>query len=130
VSLPHPTKTRLAFADEIAAGRIRWYNFVRPVAFHAVTGYRVTAALDEFVAAGLASVPACAEGSSSVAELTPDGMAWVTRARIAANEGFGPVSTSPETVPAPAEAPTLTEIVEFLDPDGTLRAESTKDGSE
>lgn len=99
--LPYPTPTRLAFADEISHARIRWYNFVRPVAFHAVTGYRVTSALDEFVAAGLASVPACAEGSSSVAELTPEGMAWVTRARTADTKitAGGPVSTSPETGP-------------------------------
>jgi hypothetical protein len=42
-----------------------------------------------------------------------------------------PPSISLEPGPEPlAEAPTLTEIVEFLDPDGKLRAESTKDGTE
>ncbi len=80
-ALPYPTPSRLRFADQISLARVRWYNFVQPVAFHAVTGYRVTAALDEFVAAGLAFVPDCPEGESRVAELTPDGMAWVTRAR-------------------------------------------------
>jgi hypothetical protein len=100
-ALPYPTKTRLALADEIAAGRIRWYNFVSPDAFSTITGRKCTAALDEFVAAvpPLASVPQCDAGSSSIAELTPEGMAWVTRARIRENEGFGPVSTSPETGP-------------------------------
>ena len=44
---------------------------------------------------------------------------------------LGPGSTSPEPGPEPlAEAPTLTQIVEFLDPDGVLRAEPTKGGTE
>ncbi len=82
----HPTKTRLAFADDLAAGRVRWYNFVHPDAFNTVTGRKCTAALVEFMAPNppLAHVPQCEAGSSSVAELTADGMAWVTRARTEA----------------------------------------------
>lgn len=89
IELPNPTKARLAFAEEIRAGRIRWYNFESPQAFHTVTGFRYTAALDELVAAGLATVPSCAEGASSVAELTD----------LAARWRSGPGSTSPEPGP-------------------------------
>lgn len=86
MSLPHPSKTRLAFADQIAAGRVRWHNFVTPDAYNQITGRKCIAALDEFLTAvpPLASVPECEAGSSAVAELTPDGMAWVTRARTEA----------------------------------------------
>ncbi len=101
---PYPTKTRLAFADDIAAGRIRWYNHDEPVAHHVITGFKVTSALVDFVAADLAHVPECPHGHSSLAELTPDGMAWVTRARTADDKIVkgGPVSTSPETGPGAA----------------------------
>lgn len=89
-ALPYPTRTRLAVADEIAAGFIRWYNFDTPQAFHTVSGFRYTAALDELVAAGLARVPSCAEGASSIAELTDLAAQW---------RG----STSPEPGPAANE---------------------------
>jgi hypothetical protein len=74
--LPYPTRTRLAVADEIAQGFIRWYNLDTPQAFHTVTGFKYTAALDELVAAGLARVPSCAEGASSIAELTDLAAQW------------------------------------------------------
>lgn len=79
----HPSKTRLAFADEVVARRIRWYNHEPPVAHHTMTGRKHTSDLDELVRAELAFVPACEPGLSSIAELTPEGMAWVTRARTA-----------------------------------------------
>lgn len=124
---PHPTPTRVAFARDIEAGRIRWYNFVEPVAHHTVTARKVTSALVEFVHAGLAQAPQCDEGLSSIAELTVEGRAWLLS--VTAREGEGPAATSPAAGP-PAEAPTLTQIVEFLDPDGTLRAgHSTEDGA-
>lgn len=78
----HPTKTRLRFADQIGAGRIRWYNFLEPEAWHTITGRKHTADLDEFFRAGLAEVAPCPGGVSTIAQLTTEGMAWVTRARI------------------------------------------------
>jgi hypothetical protein len=90
--LPYPTKARLAVAEAIEKGFIRWYNFATPQAFHTITGFKYTAALDELVAAGLARVPSCPEGSSSVAQLTD----------LAARWRAGPGSTSPE--PGPAKA--------------------------
>lgn len=102
-ALPFPTKTRLAFAVDIAARQVRWYNFVEPDAYNTVTGRKCIAALVELVTADppLAHVPQCDEGSSSIAELTPEGMAWVTRARTSkiSTEGEGPGSTSPEPGP-------------------------------
>lgn len=83
-ALPFPTKTRLAFADQIAAGRIRWYNFLDPEAWHTISGRKHTADLDEFLRAGLAEVAPCPGGESTIAQLTTEGMAWVTRARTEA----------------------------------------------
>ena len=91
-ALPFPTQTRLFFADEIAAGRIRWYNFVTPEARHTVTGRKHTAELDELVRAGIARVPSCAEGASSIAELTDLAIKWM-------RSKDGPGSTSPEPGP-------------------------------
>jgi hypothetical protein len=108
---PHPSKTRLGFADEVAARRIRWYNHEPPVAHHTITGRKHTSDLDELVRAELAFVPPCPPGHSSIAELTPDGMAWVTRARtrepLRLGDAFpelraGPGSTSPEPGPPTA----------------------------
>jgi hypothetical protein len=119
----HPTKTRTAFAAEVHAGRIRWYRHATAVAHHTVTGRKHTADLDELVAAGLARIPPCDPGLSSIAELTPAGICHF-------GLGEGPVSTSPETGPrVELNGVDITEYVRpgELNPDG--RDESTKDGT-
>jgi hypothetical protein len=76
---PYPTPTRLALADAIAAGDVT---------------AAVTARTAELAAAGLVQVDV---------RLTPDGMAWVTRARTR-EQGEGPGSTSPEPGPPTAQS--------------------------
>jgi hypothetical protein len=78
-ALPYPTPTRLRLADAAARGQF---------------GDVITARAAELVAAGLVEVSV---------RLTPDGMAWVTRARTSkiSTEGEGPGSTSPEPGPPP-----------------------------
>jgi hypothetical protein len=103
-ALPYPTPHRLKLADAIAAGDVT---------------AAITARTAELAAAGLVQVDV---------RLTPDGMAWVTRARIRENEGFGPVSTSPETGP-PAGSLTEEQAMEWLADERARWAESTKDGT-
>lgn len=121
-ALPYPTPTRLVLADAIAAGDVT---------------AAITARTAELAAAGLVEV---------TVRLTPDGMAWVTRARTrepVSEEAMdaalvvlfndlaenGPVSTSPETGPGACRR------VEWcvLPDDGhnaweCMTAQSTKDG--
>lgn len=83
--LPYPTPTRLRLADAIAAGHIRHYHWVNPQSIDTVRDVHVTWRLAELVAAGLAAFGEREDPvlSWSTAVLTPDGMAWVTRARTA-----------------------------------------------
>lgn len=110
--LPYPTPTRLRLADAIAAGKVLHYYWRTPVTFDIVTDNQVTARVDELVRAGLATITPPATdtpGEPGSVSLTPDGMAWVTRARtreplrfgdaFPAARAEGPVSTSPETGP-------------------------------
>ena len=120
--LPYPTKDRLKLAAAIAAGKVRHYPFQEPKTFNDITGGIVTSKVQLMLSAGLVEVPEPpAEHNYSVVRLTPEGMAWVTRARTAElldeeitarltaaglehfkiSTGEGPVSTSPETGPPP-----------------------------
>lgn len=108
-ALPFPTKHRLALADAVAAGKVQHYPFVQPATFNAITGNLVTSRVKELHAAGPVSTSP---------ETGPErSCGGVDRAHQHCTHGPRPLD----------EAPTLTEIVEFLDPDGALRAESTKD---
>lgn len=83
-ALPFPTPTRLRLADAIAAGRVRHYPFQRPQTFNDTNGQLVTAKVQLLLAAGLVEVPdPPADYNYSIVRLTPEGMAWVTRARTA-----------------------------------------------
>lgn len=97
-ALPFPTPTRVAFAREVHARRIRWYNWLDPQAWHTVTGAKCTAALDELLRAGLAYVAPTPGGESTVAELAEAGIA-----HFKIRDEAGPGSTSPE--PGPATCP-------------------------
>jgi hypothetical protein len=92
VNLPHPSKTRTAFAREVHAGRIRWYWHTIPVAYHTVTGFKHTAELKELLNSEppLATVADGQIGDYVVARLTEAG---VDHFKILAE---GPGSTSPE----------------------------------
>jgi hypothetical protein len=84
VSLPYPTPNRLKLVDEITRGEVRWYHFLLPQAINAVTDRTVTSRVAELVKAGLAQIPDGEAGRYSLVRLTPEGMAWVTRARTEA----------------------------------------------
>lgn len=113
MSLPYPTPTRLALADDIAAGNL---------------APAVTARVAELAAAGLVHVDI---------RLTSEGMAWVTRART---RDSGPGSTSPEPGPQRAcncnpelfggkhrwQCPSVPAAVVLNDVGGAL---STEDGA-
>jgi hypothetical protein len=103
-ALPYPTPTRLRLADAIAANQVKHYHWVKPWSCDIVRDANVTARVAELVAAGLAEIPAAGGNlPESFVRLTPDGMAWVTRARTSkiSTEGEGPGSTSPEPGPPP-----------------------------
>lgn len=115
--LPYPTPHRLRLADAIAAGQVTHYHWINPWSCDTARNANVSARVAELVAAKLAEIPAPPdEIPESLVRLTPDGMAWVTRARTrepVSEEAMdaalvavfndlgenGPVSTSPETGP-------------------------------
>jgi hypothetical protein len=87
-ALPFPTKTRLRLADAIAAGQVKHYHWEKPWSCDTVRDAAVTARVADLVAAGLAEIPdppvypwATYTIPESIVRLTPEGMAWVTRAR-------------------------------------------------
>jgi hypothetical protein len=132
--LPYPTPTRLRLADAIAAGQVKHYHWINPWTCDTARDAAVTSRVAELVAAGLAEIPAPPDDlPESMVRLTPDGMAWVTRARTAAE---GPVSTSPETGPRdplgspPGSAERARAAAGQLPTVGQWGAESTKDGTE
>lgn len=86
-ALPYPTPTRLRLADAIAAGEITHYHFLRPETRNTVTDGLMTMRVAELVAAGLAEIPPGDFFQTSKVRLTPDGMAWVTRARTGEQAG-------------------------------------------
>lgn len=82
---PFPTKTRLRLADAIASRHIRHYHFITPQTLDTVRDATVTVRVAELVDAGLAEY-GTPDGEDEVrnwstVRLTPEGMAWVTRAR-------------------------------------------------
>jgi len=95
--LPYPTPTRLRLADAIAANQVKHYHWINPWTCDTARDAAVTSRVAELVRAGLAEIPDPSDDlPESLVQLTPDGMAWVTRARTREE---GPVSTSPETGP-------------------------------
>lgn len=113
MSLPYPTPDRLKLADAIAAGKVRHYPFQEPKTFNDITGGIVTAKVQFLLGAGLVEVPEPpAEYNYAVVRLTPDGMAWVTRARTSKINAGGPVSTSPETGPSEED---FAAVIEYHD---------------
>lgn len=101
-ALPYPTKHRLRLADAIAANQVKHYHWINPWTCDTARDAAVTSRVAELVAAGLAVIPDPPdELPESLVRLTPEGMAWVTRARTADVKitAGGPVSTSPETGP-------------------------------
>lgn len=109
-ALPYPTPHRLKLADAIAAG---------------VTDGIVTARVTELVDSGLVEV---------AVRLTPNGMAWVTRARTASVEKF--LDKNDELMRRLAAGPggLVVHGSDLLTERGPvavdLPAESTKDGNE
>jgi hypothetical protein len=82
--LPYPTPTRLRLADAIAAGQVKHYHWINPWTCDTARNANVSARVAELVAAGLAEIPDPPDDlPESLVRLTPDGMAWVTRARTA-----------------------------------------------
>lgn len=94
-ALPYPTPNRLKLADAIAAGQVRHYPFQAPQTFNQTNGGLVTAKVQLLLDAGLVEVPEPSEHNYSIVRLTPEGMAWVTRARTSkiSTEGEGSGST-------------------------------------
>lgn len=78
------------------------YHWINPWTCDTARDANVTARTAELVGAGLAEIPDPPDDlPESMVRLTPEGMAWVTRARTrdAKISTEGPVSTSPETGP-------------------------------
>jgi hypothetical protein len=83
-ALPYPTPTRLRLADSIAVGQILHYHWINPWTCDTARDRNVTARVAELVAARLAEIPDPPDDlPESYVRLTPEGMAWVTRARTA-----------------------------------------------
>jgi hypothetical protein len=81
-ALPYPTKHRLSLADAIAAGQVLHYHWINPWTCDTARNANVSARVAELVAAGLAEIPDPPDDlPESLVRLTPDGVAWVTRAR-------------------------------------------------
>lgn len=82
MSVLHPTPTRLRLADAIAGGWVKHFHWIEPWTCDTARDAAVTARVAELVAAGLAEIPDPPDDlPESMVRLTPDGMAWVTRAR-------------------------------------------------
>lgn len=75
---PYPTPTRLQLLEDIAAGKVEHYPFIRPETSNQVTGNLCTARVKEFVDAGLADYGDQADDTNhSTVRLTDAGRTYL-----------------------------------------------------